>query len=265
MKLIYLEIKKLLKFPPYKYSLAFIITLTLAKSLIPLVIKSSDKFNWANSFIGTADLIFFFTNFCMIIIVSQFISSEYQNRTAQLSLSYGISRSSFILNKAVALVFGTYLFITLSFLVSFVSLAGVSLILGNFSLNDFNFMYFALALVLSPLKFFPIMFITYFLTICLRSSVFTIALSIAYILFGEFMLMYALASSPLYNFVECAPGRIGQAIDMNIVKKISNVTFDITSLDFGTSMLFVIGIILIYSISFIWLSVRVFKRQDLSR
>ena len=271
MKYALLDLKKLLFLPSYRYTAMVIVLILSFMNFLPLF-RGSEDLSWANMLTDSFGMILFLTSLGMIITTAQFISGEYINRTAQMNLASGISRAIFILGKAFAIIKATYLMVVITSFIAMILAIFVTLLLGKFDPADGSMFHIMLSLLLSPLKIMPFIFIAFFMTIVLRSSIFPVAFLMLYSTLGELLLTAMLNRTALQKMLYYLPGEIGTPIESITTNKISFVqnTAALERIARESGALPVsptIGIIgvLLYIVVITLLSYMIFSRQDLSR
>lgn len=267
-----LDIKKLLQLPSYRYTLFLILFVLFFVNIGPIFANEKDTLSWANTFSDSFGVILFVANLGMIVVTAQFLANEYQNGTIQLSLATGVSRKTFIMGKAIALIVGTYILVLITALLAFIAASIIGMIVGSFHTNHMSFSHVGMSLLLTPLKLVPLMFVSFVITILLRSSIFSIASLMLYASLGELLITAMLGKTPLQKLLDYLPGNIGSPLDMITINKISlvnnaaileRIARESETLHVGPAL--AIAGITVYVLLLCFVAYTILRRQDLSR
>ncbi|HZD60637.1 MAG TPA: hypothetical protein VE439_09340 [Anaerolineae bacterium] len=265
----YQDIKRLSHFPTFRYA---IILILIAVALTNILFASdADKatFSWIVTFTDSFNTALYFATLSLIVVAAHYAASEYQNRTVQLSIATGISRGVFIFSKVLALIAGAYSLVFIAGLSSLVISAAIASSMGTFTAKALSLSYFALTLLLSPLKTLPLMFLSFSLAIMARSLILPISLLMFYATLGEIALTSFVLPSPVKDIL---PGQIAKPLDtittfkINLAPNVATIEriataksgFEIT---YWASMEGVLAYVVVLTLC----SYIVFRRQDLSR
>ena len=267
-----LEIKKLLYLPTYRYSLLVIAVLMALVSVIYIIGADPKTSSWAMNFTDTFEMMLLFGTVSMIVIAAQFASGEYTRRTVQLAIASGVSRQTYLFAKSVALIVGAFGMVAGLALVGLLLSTAVGLLTGTFVVGDLNLAAVLLALFLSPLKMLPLVFISFFLTVALRSSVFPMSLLIVYSVIGEILLIAIFGGWKYAWILNYFPQRISTPISLVtsdkfvLILNIAAIERNARALEgFNFGTLGAIGGVFIYVGILLGASYLIFVRQDLSR
>lgn len=263
-----LEIKKLLRLPSLRYATLFTWCITLFVIFWPLFSTNRNSFSMSETFLSSFRLIIFCGYLLMTLVTVQYIYGEFLNRTAQMNLAFGISRFKFLYAKALSLITATYIMLFILSITSFILTSIVALILNKFELGSVHYGYLTLSLLLAPLKFFPFMFMAFFLTVVFRSPILPISVTLFYALVGEPLLDFALRGGRFYKYIDLLPGKaleplnyIFEQVDRTQLREVLEFAASRT----GTPTFLGIASSLLYLTSFLLISIYIFKSQDLSK
>lgn len=262
-----LEIQKIWKFPLFKSSFALISLLTIVFNMFALLEKDGFT-SWVMRLSDTLHINSYILNLCWILLTAQLITDEYRYKSLQLLLSQGLSRGKYISTKIAALIYNLFLVWTLIALLSLGISAIIGIIRGNFDITQLNIFAFISTFATVPLKLAPLILMTIVLTTLLRTSAASVAIMFFYVIIGELILVLLSNQAGFSNFADTLPGVIGRPLDnislsflhLNSTESLSILNTRHTYTPVGSVI-----IILIYIITFGFITNLIIKKQDLSK
>jgi ABC-type transport system involved in multi-copper enzyme maturation permease subunit len=266
MKLLQILLNHLRSYPVVKYTF-FLTSLIIIVVNILAILETDNGESWVVGLSNSLQIANFFFTLSIILIVAQYISNQYSQKTINLLISRGISRSRYISTLMISFVIVGYIYWFLLLLLALILSITIAIIKQNLNINEINITALFNSLILIPLKVLPLIAISFFLTVVYKSPILTTATMYLYIIMGEFLAIVWLLQYKMKTIADSLPKSVGDSLDYISINALQINEQIIQNSQQSNSIhtpFISILIIVIYLLIFTNLSSSIIKKQDLS-